>query len=141
MNNANMLTISQPLFNQISTHCVEGFPREVVGILAGKKDQGTVLKVKPLVNERSETRNRYKVSGLVVYRATQELESDGYDVLGYYHSHPNHTSQYSEYDREHALPNLSYVIVSVMDGDIATTQSWLLTDDRCRMDEQPICIT
>ena len=140
MNETSALNISRPLYDEISSHCVEGFPSEVVGILAGEKDTGTVLKVKPLVNERSDTNNRYKVSGLVVYRASQDLEAQGFDILGYYHSHPNHSSQYSEYDKEHALPNLSYAIISVMNGDVTTIQSWLLSEDRSRMYEQAVRI-
>ena len=140
MNGTSELTISSSLFEEISNHCMEGFPSEVVGILAGEKDTSIVLKVKPLVNERSDTNNRYKVSGLVVYRATQDLEAQGFDILGYYHSHPNHSSQYSEYDKEHALPNLSYVIISVVNGDVDTIQSWLLAEDRTRMFEQPVRI-
>ena len=140
MNGTSELTISSSLFEEISSHCIEGFPSEVVGILAGEKDTSNVLKVKPLVNERSDTNNRYKVSGLVVYRATQDLEAQGFDILGYYHSHPNHSSQYSEYDKEHALPNLSYVIISVVNGDVDTVQSWLLAEDRTRMFEQSVRI-
>ena len=140
MNETSALNISRLLWDEISSHCVEGFPSEVVGILAGEKDTGTVMKVKPLVNERSDTNNRYQVSGLVVHRASQGLEAQGFDILGYYHSHPNHSSQYSEYDKEHALPNLSYAIVSVMDGEVATIQSWLLSEDRNRMFEQTVRI-
>ena len=140
MKEISALNISRPLYDEISSHCAEGFPSEVVGILAGEKDTGTVLKVKPLINERSDTNNRYKVSGLVVYRASQDLEAQGFDILGYYHSHPNHSSQYSDYDREHALPNLSYAIISVRNGDIATIQSWLLSEDRTRMFEQAVHI-
>ena len=140
MKKSKTLSFSKPLFEKVTNHCAKGFPSEVVGILAGVREEGSVLKVVPLINERADTQNRYKVSGLVVYRASQTLEAEGYDVLGYYHSHPNHTSQYSEYDREHALPNLSYLIISVMNGDIETTQSWLLSEDRTHMMEQPICI-
>ena len=69
-------------------------------------------KIHPLINERADSaHNRYKVSGLVLMRAEQQLEAQGHEIFGYYHS-IRHPSQYSEYDRDHALPNLSYVIVS-----------------------------
>ena len=63
-------------------------------------------------------------------RAEQALESKGLEIVGYYHSHPDHPSQYSEYDREHALPNMSYLIVSIVEGQENTKQSWRLTEDR-----------
>ncbi|MCO4768484.1 MAG: M67 family metallopeptidase [Deltaproteobacteria bacterium] len=120
-------------------HAEEGFPHEVVGILAGSREDWSVTEVVPLTNERADSaHNRYKVSGLLLMRAEQELESRGLEVVGYYHSHPDHPSQYSDYDRDHALPNMSYVIVSVMSGRAATTQSWRLTDDRSRMDEEEL---
>ncbi len=134
------LIFEEPSMQTLVNHAQEGFPSEVVGILAGSKQLNCVNKVQPLVNERAETHNRYKVSGLVVHRASQALEAEGYDILGYYHSHPNHPSQYSDYDRDHALPNMSYVIVSVIDGVAGTVQSWRLTEDRDAMIEEELHI-
>ena len=133
------LRISDEQAARMHSHAEEGFPHEVVGILAGSRDDWTVTEVIPLVNERADSaHNRYKVSGLLLMRAEQELESRDLQVVGYYHSHPDHPSQYSEFDRDHALPNMSYVIVSVMAGKVANTQSWRLTDDRSRMDEEEV---
>ena len=122
----------------ILDHAQEGYPHEVVGILAGSRSEHTVLKVLPLINERGETTNRYKVGPLKLMRAEQELEAQGYDILGYYHSHPDHPSRYSEYDKAHALPNLSYLIVSVRSGQAGEIQSWRLREDRSVMDEESV---
>ena len=120
-------------------HTEEGFPDEVVGILAGDRDRNTVSRVHPLRNERADSaHNRYKVSGLLLMRAEQALNAEGLEVVGYYHSHPDHPSQYSDFDRDHALPNMSYVIVSVLNGSVAATQSWRLRDDRSAMDEEQL---
>ena len=73
-------------------------------------------------------------------RAERGLEAEGLDILGYYHSHPDHTAQYSDFDRDHALPNMSYVIVSVRNGVVADTASWRLKDDRSAMDPEPFDI-
>ena len=126
---------------RMHAHAAEGFPHEVVGILAGDRATHTVQKVAPLVNERADSaHNRYKVSGLLLMRAEQALESEGHDILGYYHSHPDHPARYSDYDRDHALPNLSYVIVSVLGGEVANTLSWRLREDRSAMDAEDITI-
>jgi proteasome lid subunit RPN8/RPN11 len=136
------LRIDPEQLARVHAHAEEGFPHEVVGILAGSRETWTVTDVAALRNERADSaHNRYKVSGLTLMRAEQELEARGLQIVGYYHSHPDHPSQYSEYDRDHALPNMSYVIVSVMGGAAATTQSWRLTDDRSRMDEEEIAST
>lgn len=126
---------------KVHAHAAAGFPHEVVGILAGSASTHTITEVADLVNERADSaHNRYKVSGLTLHRAQQALEARGLDILGYYHSHPDHPSRYSDFDRDHALPNLSYVIVSVMQGEVASTQSWRLREDRSAMDEEPISL-
>ena len=134
-----MLRLASAEALRIRQHAENGYPHEVVGILAGDAASATVTRVAHLVNERStEARTRYRVSGLMVMRAEQALEAEGLQVLGYYHSHPDHPSRYSEYDRDHALPNLSYLIVSVRDGASGDMQSWRLRDDRSAMDEETI---
>ncbi len=134
------LKFSQSEIDKLHAHAIEGYPHEVVGILAGRREEGLVSLVHPLTNERAETRNRYRVDGLTLMRAERSLEAQGLEIVGYYHSHPDHPAQYSEYDRDHALPNMSYVIVSVMNGLVETTLSWLLQEDRASMNPQPISI-
>jgi len=135
------MTLTAPSIemSKLHAHAEEGYPHEVVGILAGNRETGELVKVLPLVNERADSaHNRYKVSGLILMRAEQALEAEGHDILGYYHSHPDHPSQYSDYDRDHALPNMSYVIVSVLNGAVADTASWRLKEDRSAMDSESI---
>lgn len=133
------LTLPVPELDKLHAHAQEGYPHEVVGIIAGDRAAGVAQCIRPLINERADSaHNRYKVSGLTLMRAEQDLESQGLDILGYYHSHPDHPSMYSDYDRDHALPNLSYVIVSVMDGHAVDTASWRLRDDRSAMDAEII---
>ena len=133
------LTLPHPELSKLHAHAQQGYPHEVVGIIAGNKANRFASRIHPLVNERADSaHNRYKVSGLTLMRAEQAIEAEGLDILGYYHSHPDHPSQYSDYDRDHALPNLSYVIVSVMNGRAVDTASWRLKEDRSAMDPEPI---
>lgn len=133
------LGIARAELARLCAHAREGYPHEVVGILAGSRDTWHVSKVVSLVNERADSpANRYHVSAMALFRAEQALEAEGLDVVGYYHSHPDHPSAYSEFDRDHALPNMSYLIVSVRQGEVASMQSWRLRDDRSAMDEEPI---
>ena len=134
------INIQSEEYSKIVTHACEGYPHEVVGILAGNRSSNTVTEVKTLFNERGDTNNRYKVGALTLMRAEQALESQGLEIVGYYHSHPDHPSQYSEYDREHALPNMSYLIVSIVEGQENTKQSWRLTEDRSLMLEEDIVL-
>ena len=136
------LRVSADEMARLNEHASAGYPHEVVGILAGARATGEVTRVHPLVNERADSaRNRYRVSGLLVYRAEQALVAEGLEVVGYYHSHPDHPARYSDYDRDHALPNMSYLIVSVLEGRVADAMSWRLLEDRSSMTAEPICIT
>src|SRR5206468_228314 len=83
-----------------------------------------VVRVLPVSNERQESRhNRYLISPETVLAANKEARALGLDVAGYYHSHPDHPARPSEFDRDHAWPGLSYVIVSVEGGKVADTRS------------------
>ncbi|MDP2310089.1 MAG: M67 family metallopeptidase [Pseudomonadota bacterium] len=133
------MILPPPELARVHAHAVSGYPHEVVGILAGNRGTNVVTHVVSLVNERADSpANRYQVSALVLHRAEQALEAEGLEVVGYYHSHPDHPARYSDFDRDHALPNMSYVITSVMAGSIADTRSWRLRDDRAAMDEELI---
>ena len=133
------LSITRDALASLHAHAASGYPHEVVGILAGSRAAHRVDVVTTLINERADSaHNRYQVSGLTLARAEQALEDQGLDILGYYHSHPDHPAQYSAYDRDHALPNLSYLIVSVVDGTPVDTLSWRLREDRSAMDPEPI---
>jgi proteasome lid subunit RPN8/RPN11/molybdopterin converting factor small subunit len=131
---------------RMQAHARDGYPHEVVGLLAGRPGTRVVSRVSALVNERADSpRNRYQVSGLVVAKAERQLEALGFEVLGYYHSHPDHEARYSDFDRDHAMPNLSYVIVAVRgDGadpntaSIAELLSWRLREDRAAMDPESL---
>ena len=133
------LIIPSAQLARLHAHVIEGYPHEVVGILAGAGRR--VSRVVALVNERADSpANRYLVSAMALFKAEERLEQEGLGVLGYYHSHPDHPATYSEFDRDHALPNLSYLITAVHGRAIADTRSWRLRDDRSSMDEEPITI-
>ena len=68
----------------------------------------------------------------------REARAAGLDIVGYYHSHPDHPSRPSDFDRDHAWPDQSYLIVAVAGGKPASVQSWRLRDDRSAFDEEAI---
>lgn len=130
------LRFARTALDAATAHAEEGFPHEVTGVLAGRRATWTVSEVVALINERSDSaHNRYKVSGLALQKAERAIEQRGLEVVGYYHSHPDHPSQYSDYDRDHAWPNMAYPIFSVMAGQVGAIQGWRLRDDRSAMDE------
>jgi proteasome lid subunit RPN8/RPN11 len=104
-------------------------------------DRKVAVQLVPLGNQRTDSaRNRYLIDPASFRRAQERLERDGLDVIGVYHSHPDHEPEPSAFDREHAWPWLSYVIVAVGRGRAGNMRSWVLTDDRAGFDEEPITI-
>ena len=74
------LTLLEQEYRKIVSHAEQGYPHEVVGLLGGDRNTNAVYDIKMLFNERGDTNNRYKVSGLAILRAEQELESQGLEL-------------------------------------------------------------
>ncbi len=144
-----MIELSPADLARIRAHGEAAYPEECCGILVGRTGKaadgnGAVLaRVVRLVgaeNEREDEsrHNRYLIPPEVILRTERAARADGLDVVGYYHSHPDHPSRPSDFDRDHAWPGYSYLIVSVRKGRARDERSWRLSDDRSRFDEEPI---
>ena len=104
-------------------------------------DRKVALQLVPLDNQRTDSaRNRYLIDPLSFRRAQERLDRDGLEVIGVYHSHPDHPPAPSAFDRDHAWPWLSYVIVGVGAGRAGDPKSWVLADDRGTFAEESITI-
>jgi len=137
----NILLLRKDAEAQIRAHGAEAYPHECCGALLGKDDPAAglvgdrpvreVWSLYPLVNRRDDSpRNRFAVTSADVIDAEKAAHAAGLDVVGWYHSHPDHPARPSEFDREHAWPWYSYIIVSVQNGKPAEMTSWRLNDDR-----------
>jgi proteasome lid subunit RPN8/RPN11 len=125
----------------IRAHAEETYPHECCGFLIGRAagDEREARRVTRADNQRSDSpRNRYLISPEAYLRAEQEAEEGGLEVIGFYHSHPDAPPRPSEFDRSHALPGCSYVIVGVEGGRAGDLRSWLLADDHRAFAEEPI---
>ncbi len=95
----------------------------------------------PLINRRDDSpRNRFSITPEDFRAAERVAVESGIDVLGWYHSHPDHPARphASEFDREHAWPWYSYVIVSVHGGAPQDLTSWQLDDDRSQFQPEVV---
>lgn len=139
------IVINAELAEQIRAHGVATYPHECCGALLGRDASSTstreVQALFPLVNRRDDSpRNRFSVSAEDVILADKKARERGLDVIGWYHSHPDHPARPSQYDRDHAWPWYSYVIVSVQSGAAADMTSWRLSDDRREFSPEGIAI-
>lgn len=120
----------------------QAYPDECCGALLGhvEGDVAVVEVVEAIRNVREEEarRRRFLVDPRDYLGVEREARLRGLDVLGFYHSHPDHPAAPSAFDRLHAWPNLHYLIVAVADGEPGEMTSWLLSEDRSRMGSEPI---
>jgi proteasome lid subunit RPN8/RPN11 len=137
-----ILEIPIRILARIQAHGEASYPHEGVGLLLGIRGDvhHRVEDVLILVNVRDETarHNRYLVSPEDTLHAEEEVERRGLDVIGVFHSHPDHPSRPSEFDREWAVPWFSYIITSVQQGRAVGSRSWRLKEDRSAFEEQQI---
>jgi cysteine synthase B len=123
---------------EINHHASQSYPDECCGALLGSS-QSEVIEAFSLTNTTSLERRRRFLVGPDEYRAAERRAADRrLDLIGFYHSHPDHPAIPSAFDLEHAWPNLSYLIVSVLTGQPAEARSWRLRDDRSGFDEETI---
>lgn len=137
----NRLVISARHLQTLGRHASVSYPDECCGVLIGRTsaDATVVERVLSVGNERQDSRhNRFLISPETVLAAHKEARALGLDVVGYYHSHPDHPARPSEFDREHAWPGMSYLIVSVEKRKVVEARSWRLADDREGYDEEVI---
>jgi len=113
----------------------KAYPNECCGFLIGEIDGAgvkTVRRVQAIDNAREdgEQYHRFLIKPEDMMSAEKTARSMKLDVVGFYHSHPDHPAAPSGYDKDHALPFYSYVIVSVKQGKSEDLTSWELTTDR-----------
>jgi proteasome lid subunit RPN8/RPN11 len=128
-----MLFLSEDILKGIREHGAEDYPNETCGAMLGLDGEGEreVRALFPLVNRRDDSpRNRFSVTADDFRSAERAASQQGLELIGWYHSHPDHPARPSEFDREHAWPWYSYVIVSVALGQPQDLTSWRLADDR-----------
>ena len=144
MSSTTRLEISRDLLGQIHAHGEQAYPEEGAGFLLGSTDgeQRQVVDVLAIPNSREDgaRHNRYLITAQDVMVGEDEADRRGLEIVGIFHSHPDHPNRPSEFDREWALPWLSYIITSVHSGAAVESRSWRLSDDRQRFDEEIIIV-
>ena len=131
------LAVPPDVERAIRTHGAETYPNECCGALYGR--DGVVTATMPLSNTTDEgPRRRFLVRPQDYTAAERRASELGADLLGFYHSHPDHPARPSQYDLDHAWPCFSYIIVAVRDGVPEDMTSWRLRDDRSAFDQEDL---
>ena len=139
------LEIPQDILTRIHTHGEASYPEEGAGLILGtfSDNDRQIHTIVPLVNAREDNarHNRYLITPQDMLEGENMAARLGLDVIGIFHSHPDHPNRPSEFDREWAMPWFSYIITSVENGRAVESRAWRLTDDRTTFDEERIKVT
>jgi len=138
------LHIAKPDFEELRQHGEETYPHECCGVLLGQVDEAGVKRVRDVVrcgNQRTDSpHNRYVIDPRELVGIQRRAHERELDIIGFYHSHPQHPARWSATDLEEAhWPGCSYVITSVMNGVATQTNSFDLVaegESKSFQDEQ-----
>ena len=138
-----MIILSQQQAEHIRRHGESDYPHECCGLLVGHfagDGRKIVSETFPISNAREEAakRNRFLIRPEELMRGERHARERKLDVVGFYHSHPDHPAVPSGFDLEHAWPTYSYIIVSVREGRAGDLRSWEMEADRSRFNEEEI---
>jgi adenylyltransferase/sulfurtransferase len=131
------LTLQPAVVDAVNKHGAEAYPDECCGALIGR--DGLAYETFALPNTTEEgPRRRFLVRPQDYRDAERRAGELGAELLGFYHSHPDHPARPSQYDLDHAWPFFSYVIVSVREGVPGDMTSWRLREDRSAFDREAL---
>lgn len=141
-----MLKLNQSAYAAVRLHGEETYPHECCGVLLGemKGDERVVISVVRCGNTRTDSpQNRYHIDPRELVKIQREGRERGEDIVGFYHSHPDHPARWSSTDLAEAhWIGCSYVITSVEKGKAMLTNSFELTgnteEDKLFRDEKLI---
>jgi proteasome lid subunit RPN8/RPN11 len=127
------LVLTQSQIAQIQREGAEAYPNECCGAMLGKdapNSRRLVTRLEPLPNsfEAGEQFHRFSLNPKDLMHLEKRAGDAGLSVLGFYHSHPDHPAAPSEYDRRHAWPYYSSVLVSIAKKTPVDLTSWQLDE-------------
>ena len=133
-----MILISKEIENIIKAEGEKAYPNECCGVIFGifgeHDGKKIAVSTEPIINSSGddEKHHRFLITPEDMLKAELTARAKKLDIIGFYHSHPDHPSEPSEYDKENALPFYSYIIVSVINGITRDFTSWDLSENRER---------
>ncbi len=138
------MRLTKAQLRAIEDHARDAYPEECCGFLLGTPGEPKkVLEVRPAKNVVETNRQRrYVIDPREILAAERDASRAGREILGFYHSHPNHPAAPSDFDLSHAAwPGYSYVILSIVNRNPENVTSWLLDSEARSKKAEPLSIT
>lgn len=137
-----MIHLNEQLLDALKNDAFHSFPDECCGFMLGKENgEERVIEHIIVVNncKEGDKRRRFEISPSDYLNAERYADENQLQLLGVYHSHPNHPSIPSEHDRIAAQPYFSYTILSVRENELVSVQSWKL-NEQFQFEEEKVLI-
>jgi len=131
--------ITRPALEEVHAHASAGYPYEVCGMLIATRGSGVVTRtsrVRNIVVDRA--RDRYEMDPRDQIRVQRECDAAGLEILGYYHSHPDHPAQASITDSTRSWAGPVYMIVSCVGGRVVDGNAFVAERDGGPMHPVPL---
>ena len=137
-----MLCIDDSKFRDIENQAKKSYPNECCGLLIGMNtSEKKVVEVRPAQNWNTErSHDRYVIERKEFEKIDKEAVKKGFQIIGVYHSHPDHPAIPSAYDTEHACSWFSYIIVAVEKGETTDIKSWIFNEEKKQFEEEKISV-
>jgi proteasome lid subunit RPN8/RPN11 len=131
--------ITREALQQVHAHAGEGYPNEVCGMLIAVRGTGQVTQARRVRNTVVErARDRYEMDPYDQMRIQRECDAEGTEILGYYHSHPDHPARASITDSTRSWAGPVYVIVSCVRGEVVDGNAFVAERDGGPMHQVPL---
>ena len=135
------LKLGRTEIEQVHDHVRRAYPEEGCGLLVGRESGGERRVERVVGTENLDPgarERRYVIAPEEFLAAERRARDDGLEVLGFFHSHPDHPARPSAFDLERAWAYYSYLIVCVSKGDVTEQRSWRLRGDRREFDPEAL---
>lgn len=125
------LNIPKAVYDEMLSHAIEAYPHECCGVIVGSalKDKRAFAVHRATNTNTERAHDRYVLDPRELNLIDKMARAEGLDVLGFYHSHPDHPDRPSEFDRANGQAGYSYVIIAVNNGKDVSVKSWIFDED------------
>jgi proteasome lid subunit RPN8/RPN11 len=131
--------ITRQAYEAVGAHAGDGYPNEICGMLIAAQGSDLVTETRRVRNTIVDrARDRYEMDPLDQIRIQRECDSSGREILGYYHSHPDHPAQASDTDAKRSWAGPVYVIVSCVGGKVVDGNAFVAEHDGGPMRPEPL---
>jgi proteasome lid subunit RPN8/RPN11 len=133
------LRIAQKVLDDIRSHAAEGYPYEICGVLIGRADDRLVIHSRRMANTvLNQRETRYRFDDLEHMRVQRAVDEVGLEIVGYYHSHPDHPAVASETDAQDSWAGPFYLIVASHKGGTGDVNVFVANEDHGSMRREPL---